>query len=516
MSEGASRVEPGAAAWLGANRWNAGALASQRPQEWAAITFCYLFAALALRAVTFGNPVHIDEQFYLLVGDRLLHGALPYVDIWDRKPIGLFLLYAGMRSLGGSGVIQYQIVAMLFAVATALVINLLARRIASPTAALLAGLLYLPYLSLFGCLGGQTPVFYNLPMALAVLALCRRTDAKRLLASGLVPMALTGLAIQIKYAVVFEGLALGLALLWRAHRAGWALPRLTAAALLWAGCALAPTLLALGFYAAAGHGGIFVQSNFVSIFQRDEPLHPALLRLVRWTLILSPLWLAILWAPGRDKDSRGADALPLLRWWGAAAIAGFLLFGTWLDHYVAPLLPPLLVLAAPALGWTGGRRYLTMLVALVGVIGAIANTIDQRSLFGSRAEIAYAGDAISRRLQGGCFYMFEGDDPVLYMTTRSCLMTRFVFPQHLTGSVETRALGVDQLAEARRVLARRPAMVMTGAGCPGCLENPAVLAMAAGVLARDYVMVETVRIGRRSYRLFQRRDLAHARLDRRA
>lgn len=47
--------------------------------------------ALVARWVTFGNPViGFDEQFYLLVGDRMLHGAMPFVDIFDRKPVGLF------------------------------------------------------------------------------------------------------------------------------------------------------------------------------------------------------------------------------------------------------------------------------------------------------------------------------------------------------------------------------------------------------------------------------------------
>ncbi len=49
--------------------------------------FGFLAVALLIRGPTFGYPLlHIDEQFYLLVGDRMLHGALPYVDIWDRKP----------------------------------------------------------------------------------------------------------------------------------------------------------------------------------------------------------------------------------------------------------------------------------------------------------------------------------------------------------------------------------------------------------------------------------------------
>ncbi len=53
-------------------------------------------AALALLAFAvltrmrdFGNPVaHVDEQYYLLVGDRILHGARLYIDLWDRKPPG--------------------------------------------------------------------------------------------------------------------------------------------------------------------------------------------------------------------------------------------------------------------------------------------------------------------------------------------------------------------------------------------------------------------------------------------
>ena len=64
---------------------------------------------------SFGNPVigsdEGDEQFYLLVGDRMLHGLLPYVDVWDRKPVGLFLVYAAIRLLGGEGIWQYQLAA---------------------------------------------------------------------------------------------------------------------------------------------------------------------------------------------------------------------------------------------------------------------------------------------------------------------------------------------------------------------------------------------------------------------
>ena len=82
-----------------------------------------LFTVL-LRVWDFGNPViHVDEQFYLLVGDRMLHGAVPYLDIWDRKPIGLFLLYAFFRLLPGDGILAYQFAACASAALTALIVR---------------------------------------------------------------------------------------------------------------------------------------------------------------------------------------------------------------------------------------------------------------------------------------------------------------------------------------------------------------------------------------------------------
>src|SRR3954464_6565147 len=107
-----------------------------------------LALALLLRSAWFGDALAgYDEQYYLLVGDRMLHGALPYVDIWDRKPVGLFAIFAAIRLLPGDGIIAYQVAALLFAVATAWLVQHAARRIgATPLAALAAGAAYLIWL----------------------------------------------------------------------------------------------------------------------------------------------------------------------------------------------------------------------------------------------------------------------------------------------------------------------------------------------------------------------------------
>ena len=88
----------------------------------------YAAVALAFRLILFGNPVvHVDEQFYLLVADRWNHGALPFVDIWDRKPIGLFLLYRMFLLVPGDPVRIYQLFGIASTAATALVVQRLAR-----------------------------------------------------------------------------------------------------------------------------------------------------------------------------------------------------------------------------------------------------------------------------------------------------------------------------------------------------------------------------------------------------
>ena len=82
----------------------------QRLPRWAIL----LLVAIVARAATFGNPiVHVDEEYYFVTARSMLDGALPYVDIWDRKPIGLFLLYVPAAALGMPfGIWAYQAMAL--------------------------------------------------------------------------------------------------------------------------------------------------------------------------------------------------------------------------------------------------------------------------------------------------------------------------------------------------------------------------------------------------------------------
>ncbi len=502
-------------------------MAPASARRWNGISALLLLgAALLFRAPSFGNPVVVgdegDEQFYLLVGDRLLHGLLPYVDIWDRKPVGLFLVYAAIRLLGGEGIWQYQLVATLSAVATAFLVAKIAARFAPRRAAVLAGVTYLAWLGVFGGGGGQSPVFYNLPVALAALLVLRAVaggvSGARLLAFGGAAMLVTGLAIQIKYAAIFEGIFLGCVLLWQGWRSGLGTARLALSGGCWIACALLPTAAALASYAIIGEAQPFIFANFTSIFLRDTSFAGSSLgRLALMAVLASPLTLCAAlgrWPrrPGIAARPGGAAAQDFVLAWAAASVIGVLPFGAYSGHYALPVLVPLSAAAAPVLGGPlpglplpgGAGRYripAAVLLPLAGLAASVAGaTIYARSHI-SGAEVRLIAEAIKLR-PAECLFVFHGE-PILYHLTGSCLPTRYAFPSHLNDRGEAGAIGVDQVAELRRVLATRPAYIVSS-NRPRTRNTPQGWAMVAAELGQHYRPVLGVRVGDRVRLLYQR------------
>lgn len=449
----------------------------------------FTLAALATRLPMFGDPViYTDEEFYLLVGTRILHGAVPYVDIWDRKPIGLFLLYAGMKALGGTGVLAYQIVGTAFVVATAAVIGRIALYVTGRFGATCAGLAYIIWLNLGHAGAGQSPIFYNLPMALAGLITLRACLGKmrpftNLTAAGAGAMLLAGLAMQIKYSAVFEGIFFGLTFLWLSLRAN-GLPGAVLRGLLWVLVALLPTLAALLTYIAMGYGQDFIFANFVSIVERSSDAAAGLLlyRLALIMAVLVPLLLCVM-LPSCESVARR-----FLLWWLAASLFGLLIFGTYLHHYLLPVLVPA---SAAAASFFGQRRWRLATLGLLGVVFVISDGMMVTSLAHHGTQRQF--EAIIRAIDPvGCLYVYSGE-PAFYDATTACIPTRFAFPSHLSRLAEAHAVGADQTAEVARVLATRPTTIMIGP--PHWDENWAARRMVLAALAEDYGQALQTKLG---------------------
>ncbi|WP_294334931.1 hypothetical protein [uncultured Sphingomonas sp.] len=448
-----------------------------------------LLAAALVRSPTFGNPiVHVDEEFYFVTAQHMLHGALPFVDIFDRKPVGLFLLYVPAAALGYPwGILAYQLMALASVVLTAMMIARLADRAGWQRGATPAALLYIFMLNIADGQGGQAPVFYNLLMIAAIaLVLPRAADTAqdwRRIARAMGAMLLVGLAMQVKYSVLFEGLFLGLWLTVREWRLGatplpWAI-RVSAYAI----AAMVPTVLAGAVYAALGHFDAWFFANFKSILDRkSDPASELALAFLQMVLFLGPL-LTICWFSRRipAADALAGHRRTLLFGWLISSVIGLILFGSWFNHYALPVMMPASLCCAGFFGAAPlGRRVVAPALLAVALIAGETIVVTSAWRRGNDAQLESIAAAIGHGK--GCLYLHSGDT-MMYAASGRCTASAWVFPSHLARERENGAVGVDQLEEVDRIFRRHPAVVAMRAPFSG--ERRVVRERVLQYLQRD-------------------------------
>ncbi|MET0589448.1 MAG: glycosyltransferase family 39 protein [Novosphingobium sp.] len=168
----------------------------------AAVVIVLLAAAFLTRMAWFNDPVaDYDEQLYSLIGERMLHGSLPFVDLWDRKPFGLFTIFALAHLISGPDPIAYQVTATLFAFAGAWLVYSLAMPLTDRLTACGAGVIYLCMMTRFGSHSAQSEIFL-MPFMLGMVALMRGCNEQNIDRRLTIAMLLGGIALQIKYTVL--------------------------------------------------------------------------------------------------------------------------------------------------------------------------------------------------------------------------------------------------------------------------------------------------------------------------
>ncbi len=414
-----------------------------------------LLVAVALRFDTFGDPnMHGDEVFYQTVGVAMHHGALPYIDVWDRKPFGLFAL-SWLIAFFSQGMLAFQIAATLFAAGTAWAIARIARHWTGQQGALLAGVAYLLWLPVLQGFGGQSPVFYNLFIALAALLVFTALPALR---EGRTPrsvhaaMLIAGYGVTVKTSALFEAAFLGLYAAWALWRSRAGTGRTLRTAALWAVTGAAPALVFAGSYWAMGHLGEYWHAMVTS--NVDKPPHwpTSLARLKTIALFLSPFILFALLGLMRMQG----EARRFLLFWLAAALLGLFAVPNFYLHYGLPLLVPLCVAAAAFLGQGLVGIAAVAFLAFLSLTAALMKP-------GHAAKSAAAIDDLERTVRDhvgdGPLLLYDAP-PQLYVRTGQPFSTPLVFPTHLSHLIEKDVSHLSTLGETRRVLAQRPGAVV--------------------------------------------------------
>lgn len=415
-----------------------------------------LVLALALRASTFGDPnLHVDEAFYQTVGIAMHHGAIPYVDVWDRKPWGLFFLYYLIAFIS-SAPLAYQLVATGFAAATAWMIARFARTWSSPLAGIFAGAAYLLWLDTLQGFGGQSPIFYNLFMVMAALLVFRSADDLR---AGIVPwkvpaaMLLAGIAITVKPTAAFEACFFGLYGLYHLHRSPMEGRRIALHALAWIGIGAAPALGISAWYWLHGYWHIYWQAMVLSNLEKPKFLYTGSMRALVTFTFIAPLMVVstLSYATWQGEGRR------FVSWWLAAAVVGLLSMPNFYMHYSLPLLVPLSISMAAFLQRPVAGPVAILCLAVWSLQDT--HTFDFQHTRQSRQAMIKLVSAIRTHDTGGDLFVVDGP-PQLYVLTGHRFPTPLVFPHHLGHLIEKDTSHLSTLGETRRVLSLAPGIIV--------------------------------------------------------
>ena len=457
---------------------------------------------ILLRLPDFGNPTyHIDEAFYLFFGESMNKGVAPYRDIWDRKPFGLFVIYAALARFGS--VFAYQAAAMLFVWATAFTIAAMAMRFAGRVAAASAGAFYIAMLAILAGGGGQSPIFYNLFIAFAgLLALTRllgEADHQQL-RYDLLAMLLCGIALTVKPTALPEGIFFGLVLIVARWRAKGTMRSLALYALKLCAAAVLPTFLILAFFWTRGDLDEYLFATVRSIFLASgQPTRVLVAKSLYSGYLLSiPLCLALasLFILAARATIRGGSAVLVaaFAWgWLVSAIGGFLMVLNPVDHYALPV-ASVLALASAALFDRAplGRIVAISAIALMCLIsgypvGQIARASE------SREGYRIAAHLIDKSAGTGCVFLYDVT-PALYRNVKPCPANKFAFPEHLSNQREAGAIGTNPAEALRAVLAEQPSVIALSKEPSVYTPNLTTRVMVESHLSTGYVKVGAVKL----------------------
>ncbi|XUU60422.1 hypothetical protein ACRAQ6_12785 [Erythrobacter sp. HA6-11] len=471
-----------------------------------AVAIVLLVAVIATRALWWGNPAATtDEQLYALIGGALAQGELPYVELWDRKPFGLFAVFAVGEWIAPAPY-GFQILAGLFTAAGAAITYRIARSQVDWITATGAALLYAILISVYGGFSGQSEVFHA-PMMLAMAWLVLDSSAAHYSTRTLAAMLIGGLALQMKYTVLPQCLFFGFVALWQLHKHGFGLPRLAAMAAAFAALGLLPTALVGVLYAGAGHFDVWWFANFESFFERGSA--GRFLPNVQIGLLpLAGIGLAGVYLAFRGKPLRDPALYTLMLGWTLAALASVFLPGTVYLYYFGALVAPVILIALPLLDRKGPAKAVPLVLALAGTTWLLGPLADWKTSRDETVSLQSLAAKIEPLVDGPqCLWVHDGPT-ALYSMTDSCLPTRFIYPDHLNNALENdAALGASQSGEALIILADRPPVIVTSKRAL-TQQNAQVREALSELLETDYDELGRAESGYREVIAYNRSELS--------
>ena len=96
---------------------------------WRVILGLVLWVAVLRTPAFFVDPLGWDEGFYMIAGKEIPTGKLPYVDVWDYRPVGFLMICAAMVAFAANSALAVVVGSALAVMVTTLLVGLIETRV---------------------------------------------------------------------------------------------------------------------------------------------------------------------------------------------------------------------------------------------------------------------------------------------------------------------------------------------------------------------------------------------------
>jgi 4-amino-4-deoxy-L-arabinose transferase-like glycosyltransferase len=423
--------------------------------------FFFLAGAVLLRMLSFGySVIDHDESTYIVIARELLEGKIFYIDVWDTKPPGIFLIFMGILKLGGVSVVAVRVAAAIFIAFTAFFLFLAARRWGfAKSHSAIAGISYILMTSVHEWnFAANSEIFFNFFTALGLWFFLAKSRAYIPFLAGLA----FGLGFIIKFYVLFDLFALWLFHLFTARgRAYSGSPGgLAKYSLRMALGFLLPISALMWYFASAGLFPEFrfatfeLPGNYVSPFRFQR----ALGFFSEFHLVYLPFAITALLLIFRGSDRRLAFFAAL--WMGMVWII-VILPGKYFHHYYFQLLPPLAFLMAAAPDPSIGIKNLfkarakVLVPVLLALIVAWSLSLQYRKYI-ARPDLPREIAALLEQRMSPEDKLYTNYSTILYAYLERSPLHRYVHPTLITDKNHREAVGIDVPMVMQNVTGQQP------------------------------------------------------------
>ena len=459
--------------------------------KWIAILLL-LVTAIVRFPFYFVDVINWDESTFILMGQSLLDGHLPYTELWDIKPPLAFAAYALFILIFGKSIVGIRIAGTLCVFATAWLVYLTGKQISSDRAGILAAVLTIIGVTVIR--GGQSTMTQHVACIFLAAGLAwlvsRKTSTLELLVAGILLTLATLIRLNLAYVVVAVGLWLVFG--WLRHKT----VRLIAIAAYCLG-SFGTIFLTYLPYLITNNSKIWFDSVILAplSYSRSAGDANAAINPIYACLILG--LLIFLWSKISASKQR---EFVLLQVFTLGILVSIVRGGEFHQHYYIQLFPFLSLTIA--LLWDK-IPYQIIRLSVVGLIAA--------GLFSALEPIAAQYQFMSDRLHAGqplrygtayeiAAYLQENNperapvylmkDHIIYwLTDLKPLSKAATHPSNLGKDYLFEYIsgaGSSSAVELERILAQKPKFIIKKIADPYIDDRPAIESILSAVLERDY------------------------------